>query len=70
MAVEADISDLTSFTRNVFREWSAEAPDEVEVDGDLVTLRFTGSLTQVSHPEEIVGHHYLETPGKRRSARS
>jgi hypothetical protein len=34
----------------------------VEVDGDRVTLRFTGPLLHLSHPEKVVGHHYLGHP--------
>ena len=62
MTAEAHISDLPGFVRNVFREWPAEVPDEVGVDGDRIMLRFVGPLTQLSHPEQIVGHHYLGDP--------
>jgi hypothetical protein len=62
MAAEAHVSDLSEFTLNAFREWPAEVPDEVTVHGDRVTLRFTGALTRLSHPEQIVGYHYLGDP--------
>ena len=62
MTAEAHINDLPGFVRNVFREWPAEVPDEVEVDGDRIMLRFVGPLTQLSHPGQIVGHYYLGDP--------
>lgn len=62
MADEAKVSDLPGFVCNVFHGWPAEVPDEVEIDGDLVTLGFADQLTQLSHPKEIVGYHPIGDP--------